>query len=180
MTIEVEKRALLDESRYHELLVLLDERAEDKGENDTVSVFYLRERSQIKVQRNETARTAKIAWKSGGVDGAEQRHELELPIGYDDFDAANELMRAVVSDAQVFPTKQTRHDYLIDDIDVAIKYSDDWGYHAELEIVVDDDARVEDALTRIHALADTLDIQLLSEDEERDFVAAHIAARGGY
>lgn len=177
MTIEVEKRALLSKEMYDALLARLAKEAIDKGENDTESVFYLQPDAQIKVQRNDSVKTAKIAWKSGAMDGTEHRKELELTIDYDDFGTANKLMTALLDDAQVFPTRQTRHDYTLNGVDIAIKYSDDWGYHMELEVMVDATQAVPGALSRIEELAGTLGIQLLDEAEEKDFIDARIKER---
>jgi len=178
MEIEVEKRGLLNERRYHEVLDRLRQlEAVDKGEVSTESIFYLSNRWQLKIQRSTPGRAAKIAWKSGGNDGAESRRELELAISHDNFDAANELMRQVLPGVSVFPTHQRRHDFTLNTVQVALKYSPDWDYHIEIEALVNDESRVPVALEAIQNLADTLGITLLSPEEEQKFVAQRIQER---
>lgn len=175
MAIEVEKRGLLTKERYLDLISRLHKDAIEKGENNTETFFYLQESAQTKVQRNVSSKSAKIAWKSGGNSGTEKRTEIELAIQYKDYDLANTLVKKLLTDAQVFSTNQLRRDYVLDGVQIALKYSEDWGYHAELEQVVDSDAGVDSAIQSITSLADKLDIRLLSKEEEREFVAARIA-----
>lgn len=177
--IEVEKRALIDEDTYHTIgQVLLAKGAVDEGTNDTVSTFYVQEGSwQLKVQHQISKGAAKIAWKSGGIDGAESRHEVELTLAPTDVANANEIITAIAPMAKVYPTKQQRHDYTLGNIGIAVKYSADWGYHLELDCVVADEKAVDAALRRITQLAAELGIHLLEPNEEKAFVQKAIRSR---
>lgn len=166
--IEVEKRAVLDRAKYQSMgNALIAQGAVDDGSNDTESVFYVEKDWQLKVQHLVSQQKAKIAWKSGGLDGAAVRKEVEILIHPEDFDSAKEVIAAIASSADVYPTSQKRHDYILDGISIAVKYSDDWGYHMELDMVVENERQATVALSRITELAGRLGVQLLTPDEEQ-------------
>jgi len=176
--IEVEKRAVLDVTLYEELgAKLLELGAVDVGENNTSSTFYLDKDWQLKVQRLASKGKAKIAWKSGGIDGAESRREIELSIDSSDIEKANEIISAIVPRAEMYPTEQKRHDYTLGHISIAIKYSNDWGYHVEFDSTVEDSSLVDQALVEINALADDLSIKLLTPEEEKDLISVALKQR---
>jgi len=57
---------------------------------------------------------------------------------------------------------QKRHNYLYKGVEIALKYSDIWGYHAELEIVIDDKSKKSKAESKIKKIANELNIKLMS------------------
>lgn len=177
MSIEVEKRGLLEQKVYLELpekLRLLG--AKNYGENNTSTVFYLLDRAQLKLQVLSSKRQAKIAWKSGGFDGSAHRREIEVNIDYDSYESATDLLEVLVpSSTKKVPTEQKRQDFELDDLSIALKYSDHWGYHIEIDKNVTDELGVDDALEQINTLANKLGIKLFSEEEEAKFVAGLLA-----
>jgi adenylate cyclase class IV len=176
--IEVEKRAVIDKVVYEAIGgQILAKGGVDWGVNDTDSTFYIHDSWQLKVQHQVSKGTAKIAWKSGGVDGAASRREVELSLAPDDVDKANEVIVALSPEAKAYPTKQKRHDYVLDDIGIAVKHSNDWGYHVELDCVVSDASGVDDVLTRIAELAESLGLHLFTPEEEKAFVEKAIQQR---
>ena len=179
MNIEVERRALVDEATLRSLAARLKALgAEDIGDDDTETAFYLTDGWQAKVQRRlAPGGEAKIAWKSGGNDGSAERQEIELPIAADHIDIARRLMTVLAPQAEVFETVQKRHDYRLDGVGVALKFSEDWQYHVELDMVVDSEAQAAEAGQRIEAMADRLGIKLLTPEEERAYVEKKIAER---
>ena len=57
-------------------------------------------------------------------------------------------------------------------IEIAVKWSEAWGYHAEFEILLDDNSTASEqvvAETTIQALADKLDIRLMTQADEAAF-----------
>lgn len=70
------------------------------------------------------------------------------------------------------PTIQLRHDFEINDIGLALKYSEHWGYHLELDRVVQSQAEVTSALQDIEKFAQKIGLELLSEGAEQKYVAA--------
>ena len=177
--IEVEKKALLSQVAYDELNArLLGKGALDLGENNTASVFYVQENvGQIKVQHLVSKGEAKIAWKSGGLDGSESRQEIEVALDESQLEEANELISALLPHKTVYATEQRRHDYLLESVNVAVKWSADWGYHIEFDINVENPDKVDEALQKISVVANDLGVELLTPDEEVAFVQAAIKLR---
>lgn len=179
MNIEVERRAVVDQDTWQALSkTLKTSGAEDLDDDDTETTFYLTDTWQAKVQRRlAPGGEAKIAWKSGGNDGAAQRKEIEVPIDVAHIGEANQLVAALAPQAKVFETLQRRHDYRLDGVGIAVKHSDDWGYHVEFDMVIEDDARAAEAIRQIEAVADKLGVRLLSADEEKQLVESKIKER---
>jgi len=54
-------------------------------------------------------------------------------------------------------------------VEIALKYSDHWGYHLELEIMINDTIKKMEAEQKIKAIAQELNVHLMNENELRDF-----------
>lgn len=176
MAIEVEKRGVLAEAAYAALPEKLRALgAEDLGNNDTDTIFYVTDDAQIKLQIRSSKQQAKIAWKSGGLDGASSRTEIEVGVNFTDTAAAEQLIDVLLPTARKVPTAQKRHDFKLADLSIALKYSDHWSYHIEIDEVVETQAEVAAALTRIEQLAGQLDVTLFTTEEEKQFVDAIVA-----
>ena len=176
MIIEVEKRGTLERAQWEQLHdVILSLGGEDMGPNDTRTDFYLAKGSQVKVQHALSKKTAKMAWKSGGNNGASAREEIEVHIPVQDLSAARLLMCKLLPDAQHFATRQERHDYRIGEVNIAVKRSDGWGYHVELEVLVRNKEDILSAEKAIKDVAERLNIKMLSQKEEKAFVEKKIA-----
>lgn len=177
--IEVERRALIDETTYNSIgnsIIMLG--GVDEGLNSTTSTFYLKKNNwQMKVQHLKSKNKAKIAWKSGGLDGAVARQEIEINIDTKDIQNANDLIAMLSPDSDIFITQQDRHDYSLGDLNIAVKYSHDWRYHIEIDILVDDKSQINSSLEKIDDLAIKLDVTLLTPEEEKTFVESAIAKR---
>ena len=168
MAIEVEKRSIVTRKKYEGMRdQLLALGAEDLGRKDTETIFYVTDTAQLKVQSSSPQNEAKIAWKSGGLDGASAREEIEVRINFDDIASAEALIDRLMRGAKKVPTSQKRHDYRIGELTVAVKYSEHWGYHIEIDEVVEDDKQVAGALQHIQQLADKLGVTLLTSAEEK-------------
>jgi len=173
MQIEVEKLALIDEKVYQEVgSTLIDLGAEDLGENNTKTVFFHPSDARVKVQVNTSKNSAKIVWKSGGsLQAHSDREEVEFPFKPEDFEAAVELVSRFLPGVEYYsPRVQKRHDYVLDDVNVSVKHSDDFGYHIEFDVVVDSNSEVEQALEKIESVAKKLKVKILSAEEENEFM----------
>ena len=168
MAIEVEKKAIVEEAdleRIREALTKMG--AEDLGKNDTESYFYLHDDYQLKVQIQLSKGAAKIAWKSGGFNGASAREEIELPFPVEQGKNAHKLMDRLLPELKKVRTLQKRHDLKLGDIEIALKWSEQWKFHIELDTNVEDEAGTQNALQELEGLAQKLDIHLMTEAEEK-------------
>lgn len=177
--IEVEKLALLPDKASHDQLItqLSSLGAKDLGENNTESIFYLGGTFHLKVCKQTSKHTAKLALKQSEY-GDEFSQEYELPISFDDAATAEKMMNIVLSKLPKVPTAQTRHDFLLDGVEIAVKHSDDWGYHVELEKLVEKDDQIEAALTEIAKVAKSLQLVTLAKEEAKAHIEARLAEKG--
>ena len=65
---------------------------------------------------------------------------------------------------------QKRNNYLYKGVEIALKFSQHWQYHLELELVVDDENKKNEAENKIREVAKKLDIHLLTEEELEEIV----------
>ena len=176
--IEVEKLAIFDETGQKTLVEKLTALgAKDLGENHTSSTFYLGNGYQLKVTAQHSKKQAKIALKPREF-GADFSHEYELIFSEDQVDTAEKMMDILMGNSPKIPTKQDRHDYLFEDVEIAVKYSEDWGYHAEFEQIVDSKEEVDAALKHISTVAKKLDITLLTKEEAAEKIKKELKRRG--
>ena len=167
--IEIELRSVFDEKKYNELKEFLGKNAEDLGEDDKDVFFFLLPDKITKATHNVSKKTAKIVIKLNRIGrGTSDFEEIEIPINPSDFDKAVKLFSALPFD-QIQNSYQKRHNYLLDGVEIALKWTESWGYHMELEIVVDDVAKREEAENKIRKVAEKLGVQIMSEEELKDF-----------
>jgi len=167
--IEIELRSVFDRKKYNELKEFLGKNAEDLGEDDKDVFFFLLPDKITKATHNVSKKTAKIVIKLNRIGrGTSDFEEIEIPINPSDFDKAVKLFSALPFD-QIQNSYQKRHNYLLDGVEIALKWTESWGYHMELEIVVDDVAKREEAENKIRKVAEKLGVQIMSEEELKDF-----------
>ena len=167
--IEIELRSVFDRKKHNELKEFLDKNAEDLGEDDKDVFFFLLPDKITKATHNVSKKTAKIVIKLNRIGrGTSDFEEIEIPINPSDFDKAVKLFSALPFD-QIQNSYQKRHNYLLDGVEIALKWTESWGYHMELEIVVDDVAKREEAENKIRKVAEKLGVQIMSEEELKDF-----------
>lgn len=116
----------------------MGQNAKDLGEDDKDTYFFLLPEKITKVVNNVSKKTSKIVIKLNRIGrGTSDFEEIEIPINPLDFDKAVKLFSALPFD-QIQNSYQKRHNYLLNGVEVALKWTDSWEYHMELEIVVDD------------------------------------------
>lgn len=163
--IEIEMRAMFDEDKHEELEKFLNENAEDLGEDNKDVNFYLLTNTFAKVTKNFSKDTAKMTVKLNRPGrGSSDFEEIEFPINPDDFEKASKLMENLPFD-EVQNSYQERHNYMYKGVELALKYTKSWGYHLELEVLVDDKKHQEKAEEKIHEVAKELGVKILSEQE---------------
>ena len=64
---------------------------------------------------------------------------------------------------------QKRHNYLFKGVEIALKYSDVWQYHLELEILINDEDKKIVAEKRIYEVADELGVRIMTDEELKEF-----------
>ncbi|MBP7786045.1 CYTH domain-containing protein [Patescibacteria group bacterium] len=166
--IEIELRSMFDEATYNRLNDFFAKNAEDLGEDNKDVFFFLIPGKLLKVVNNISKKTAKIVLKLSRIGHGSDFDETEIAISPIDYNKAVEMFtRLGFNDIQ--NTFQKRHNYLYKGVEMALKYSNTWGYHLELEIVVHNTSEKGRAEQKIREVADELDVHILSDKELAKF-----------
>lgn len=159
---EVELRAQFDKARYNELMWQLDRLAKDLGQDDRINYIFIFPSKFLKVVHATSQAKAKLAFKSGHLGKSRSFKEIEVGFDVKKFSDMVSIFKQLDLPAKVHKTAQVRHNYLYRGVEIAMKYSKNWGYHAELEVMVDSISRRAKAEAKIRAVAKELGIKLMS------------------
>ncbi|MFA6422786.1 MAG: CYTH domain-containing protein [Candidatus Buchananbacteria bacterium] len=161
--IEIEKRAIISEEKYNELFLVLEKQAEDLGEDDKDVCFFVFSDKMIKVCNNVSAQSAKIVYKSGKIHNS-ALEEIEIKIDQQDIEKAIAMFSNLGAEV-IIQSFQKRHNYLYNGVEIALKYSDHWGYHLEMEIMVNSMDEKEMAEKKILEVANELGVELMTDEQ---------------
>lgn len=179
MAIEIEMRARFDKDAHEQLLARLTQEAEDLGCDDKNIFFYVLPDQLLKVTDNTAVSSAKITLKASKIGQGAAFPETEFAIGREDVPAAVRIFNALGFEDTMHQAFNQRHNFRFRGVEIAVKWSDAWGHHAEFEVLLDDEASVtarDEAVARIGAVADELGVHLMTEEELAEFTAAFEAA----
>lgn len=167
--IEIEFRSVFNEAQYKKIQEFLNKNAKDLGEDNQDVYFFILTDKIVKVANKVSKNTAKIVIKLNRLGrGSSDFEEIEIPVDSSNFDKAVKLFSLLPFD-QTQKIFQKRHNYEYKGVELALKYSGSWGYHMELEIVVEDKSKKEEAEEKIKEVAKELGIKIMSEQEITDF-----------
>jgi adenylate cyclase class IV len=167
-TIEVEFRALLSETQYRALEATLAEKAEDLGADDKRVWFFVMPDKLLKVTHNISKKNGKVTLKMTQLGGGSAFEEIEYYIAEESILKAVEVFQKLGHEYLLEPSIP-RHNYSYKGVELALKFSKSWGYHVELEIVINDASQHVEAEEHIAEVAHELDIQLMSDLEVEKF-----------
>lgn len=167
--IEIELRSIFGKKKRDQIKKYLDKNAEDLGEDDKDVYFFLLPDRITKAVNNISKNSAKIVIKLNRIGrGTSDFEEIEIPIDPSDFDKTVKLFSALQFD-QIQNSYQKRHNYLLDGVEIALKWTNSWGYHMEMEIVVNDESQKDSAEFKIRKVAEKLGVRIMNEDELKEF-----------
>ncbi|MGW3057858.1 CYTH domain-containing protein [Streptomyces goshikiensis] len=179
MPVEIEMRARFTKEAHDQLVVRLKADGEDLGNDDKHIHFYVLPDQLLKVTDNTAAGTAKITLKGSKIGQGAAFVETEFAISPADVPAAVRVFNGLGFETAMHQAFNFRHNFRLDDVEIAVKWSEAWGYHAEFELLLDDgasDAARDEAQAKITDVAASLGVTLMSEQELADFTAAFEAA----
>lgn len=179
MAVEIEMRARFDKETHAQLMDRLRKDGEDLGDDAKHIYFYVLPEQLLKVTDNTAAGTAKITLKGSKIGQGAAFHETEFSIAREDVPAAVKVFNALGFESAMHEAFNFRHNFRFQGVEIALKWSEAWGYHAEFEVLLDDgasDAARDEASAQIVDVAAELGVTLMSEQELADFAAAFEAA----
>lgn len=166
--IEIEFRARFDEEKYNNLNKFLDNQAKDLGDDNKDVFFFLLPDKLLKVVNNLSRKEAQIVFKLNKIGQGSNFEEIEIPIKQEDFEKA----ASIFSDLNVADSMrsfQKRHNYEYKGVELALKWSEHWGHHLELEILIDDLSKKEEAEQKIFLVAAELGVSIMSDEDLQKF-----------
>jgi adenylate cyclase class IV len=186
MAVEIEMRARFDELTHDRLLSRLRRDAEDLGRDDKNIHFYVLPGKLLKVTDNTSAGSAKITLKTGKIGHGATFPETEFAIASEDVPSAVRVFNALGFESEMHQAYNERHNFRFGGVEIAVKWSEAWGHHAEFEVLLEDTANAstrEEAEALIRSIAEELGVALMSESEllrfTREFEAAARAEKAG-
>lgn len=166
--IEVELRSMFDQKKYQELLEFLGKNAKDLGVDDKNVHFFILPDKLVKVVNNVSKGNAKIVLKLTKIGKGSGFEEIEIPINPKYINKAVNFFHGIGFN-EVQQSFQKRHNYLYKNVELALKYSDTWGYHLELEKLVTEQYDVLVAEQAIRTVATEFDVHILTDEELTEF-----------
>ena len=167
--LEIEKRGFLTEKQYNNLLDFLDKNGESLGADDKDVVYYIYPDKLLKAVHNISKGDAKISLKMNKIGAGSVFPETEVFFPEDDFDKIKLIIEKIAKPDKVMSGIQKRKNFMYKGCDFAIKWSKEWDYHFEIEILVKDKDEVDDAEEKLEAIAKELGIKILTENELKEF-----------
>jgi adenylate cyclase class IV len=167
--LEIEKRGFLTEEQYNNLLDFLNKNGKSLGADDKDVVYYIYSDKLLKAVHNISKGNAKISLKMNKIGASSVFPETEVFFSENDFDKIKLIFEKITEPDKVMKGIQKRKNFLYKGCEFAIKWSKEWGYHFEVEIVVKDENEVSKAEEKLEEVAKELEIKILTENELKEF-----------
>ena len=167
-TIEIEFRARFGKDKFESLRRFLDARAKDLGRGDKDVYFFIFPDKLLKVVDNISKKNAKIVLKLNKIGRGSDFEEIEVPIAQSEFQEIAKIFKKVLT-CDLMHSFQKRHNYLYKGVELALKWSEVWGYHLELEVVINEKSKKSQAEEKIMAVAKELGVKIMTDQKLKKF-----------
>lgn len=169
-TFEIEFRCLINETEFEKLNTKLKVDGKYLGPDNKDTYFFLFPDKLLKVTKNASSAKAKISLKMNRIGNGSDFEEIEIGIIPEDTEKAVKMFDMLGFDdgQSVF---QFRDNYEYKGVIISIKYTESWGFHVELETLVDDISKKAAAEEQIRQVADQLGLTIMDEEHLKEFTA---------
>ena len=167
--IEIEKRGLLTEEKYNQLLSFLDTRAEGLGEDNKDVVYYIYDDKLLKVVNNLSKNNAKVSLKMNKLGDSTSTREIEAVFNQQDYSKMKEILDIVAHAPQAIEGSQKRKNFMYKGCEIAVKWSKDWGHHFEIEKVTENELEVAVLEQELERVIRELDVTAMTNEEIQEF-----------
>lgn len=161
-------RSIFSRAKYDQLKKFLDTNAKFLGKDDKDVHFFIFPDKLLKVSNEVSGKKAKITLKLNKIGKGSDFEEMEIPI-------ERKYVKKFINFFKLLGFKkymrsfQKRLNYFYKGAEIALKYSEIWGYHAELEIMVKNKSEKSAAERKIRKIAKELGLKLMSDNELKKF-----------
>lgn len=166
--IELEYRACISEGDFLRLRDFFNDHANNLGDDNKDTFFFIWPDKVVKVVCNDKTQKAKIVLKPGRVGKCSHFEEYELALQPEDVDRAVDFIK-MFGPEDVQYTYQFRTNYVYKGVEIALKYTESWGFHIELEIMMSDISQKEEAEKKIREVADELGLIIMTDEELKEY-----------
>jgi predicted adenylyl cyclase CyaB len=157
--IEVEIRSFISEEKFNELLAFFGKNGKKVSE-DTQETHYFDSKEDLRIQKNNFY--SKIWMKKGKLHD-DQREEIELKVGKDDFEKLGTIFEAAGLKVQI-KWFRTRHTFEWDGISAMLDHTRGYGHILELE-KMSDESQKDETLKRLKSKMEILGISQTPKSE---------------
>ncbi len=168
--IEVELRALMNEEQFFKLTAFFDKNCEDLGKDNKDTYFYLFPDKLLKVTNNITKKNAKITLKLQKIGLGDDFEEIEANFLQEDVQKIIRILGILGLKEHQY-SYQNRHNYFCEDVEFAMKYTVSWGFHCEMEIMVESKNDIPRAVKQITKVASDLGLKIMTNEELKEFTS---------
>ena len=123
----------------------------------------------LKVVDNISKNNAKLVLKLNKIGKGSDFKEIEIPIEREYVNDFVKILTKLGFTDNIMHSFQKRQNYIYKDVEVALKYSEVWGHHLELEVMITDIKEKEQAEEKIKKAANDLNIKLMTDKELAKF-----------
>lgn len=167
-TYEYEERAFLTDESFLRIKQILDEKSARKTIDNKQSFFFVL--PDVNVSIASSAKETKVKYKGGQLGKGNGFEEIEYTIDHHSLESATTLFTRLLK-IKPQASFQFRINYVIDDLEVALKYTQMWGFHIEVECVytasstIEQQQRQQECYTKLKGFADNLGFRYITDEE---------------
>lgn len=162
---EIELRGVLSEQEYQRLREYLEQYSSKQQEDNKVTYFFVTTGFILKVTHDYSHNKAKITVKLGD-ETMNILEEYEVGIPTDKVEDAVKMYQHL-GFTQVNRVYQRRVNFWYKDTVIALKHTDDWGYHFEIEAMAADEVEAKQKKEYLTQVCHELGIIYMSPEQIR-------------
>ncbi|MCX6753444.1 MAG: hypothetical protein NTV03_00030, partial [Candidatus Nomurabacteria bacterium] len=151
------------------LIEFLSINGEDLGQDDKDVIYYIYNDKLLKAVHNISKKNAKISLKMNKIGQGSVFPETEIYFGESEFSKIKFVLDNITNPEKVMGGIQKRRNFVYKGCELAIKWSKEWGYHFEIEKVVNDKDLIDDIERELEQITSELNIKIMTEDELTEF-----------
>jgi predicted adenylyl cyclase CyaB len=168
MNIELEYRTLLSEDKFLNIKKTLTEKGIFLGNDSKHTIFYIWDDRLGKVVYNDATKVTKLSMKLGRISESESLEEIEFYLDYSEKASAERLLETFTP-KDIQKVYQFRDNYQYKGIDLAVKYTQSWGFHMELEKIIHEESEKAAAEQEIRIIAEELGCVIMTTAEVKTY-----------
>ncbi len=167
--LEIEKRGFLTEDKHDQLIRFFLKNGVDLGQDDKEVVYYIYNDKLLKLVHNLSKKNVKISLKTNKIGEGSVFPETEIIFNEEDFLKIKFILDTVANPDKKMEGIQKRRNFKYKNCEFAIKWSKEWGFHFEIEKMIDNEALASKAEKEIEKIATELDMKIMTEEELKNF-----------